>query len=40
MRKQWTVQTGAGSSCGLNEFAGYYKDANDYVSEMLAGKPR
>lgn len=35
MRKHWTPQTGAGSSCGLYETHKLYKVANDFVTQAL-----
>lgn len=35
MRKHWTPQTGAGSSCGLYDTHKLYKVANDFVSQAL-----
>jgi hypothetical protein len=35
MRKHWTPQTGAGSSCGLYETHKLYKVASDFVSQAL-----
>jgi len=35
MRKHWTPQTGAGSSCGLYETHHLYKAANEFVSQSL-----